>query len=401
MTRFEPERGAVQTARPCSLNALHLTRRVSASHGFKKRAMEARSPTALAHGPGPAARERSIGMARSDKPLVAFFEMKDWEITYLEEQLGDKFRLFFSHNRLDEVASDQWRDAWGLSVFIYSNIGSDVFDAAKEAKIVATRSTGFDHIDLDAARSRSVVVCNVPSYGENTVAEHTFGLILAVTRNIHKAHFKVASRDFSLEGLEGIDIAGKTLGVIGTGRIGLHVIKIARGFGMRVLAHDIRQEPILAEVLGFKYVPLDQLLADSDIVSLHVPHTKETHHMINAEALSKMKRGAILINTARGGLVDTDALIEALDSGRLSGAGLDVLEGEQLLRDEAQVLAKHDLPHETLRTLLENTILIGRPDVVVTPHIGFYSREAQRRILDTTVENLVKFLEGHPINMVT
>jgi len=333
-------------------------------------------------------------------PLVAFFEVKDWEIVYLRERLSGAFRLFFSAQRLDLSQLNEWRDAWALSPFIYSKIDATILASVPDLKIVATRSTGFDHVDLEAAKARSVAVCNVPSYGENTVAEHTFGLILAVTRNIHKAYFKVRRRDFSLEGLEGMDIAGKTLGVIGTGRIGLHVIKIARGFGMKVLATDIRQEPLLAEVLAFQYVPLDVLLRESDIVSLHVPYLKQTHHMINAETIAKMKQGAILINTARGALVDTEALVQALDSGHLAGAGLDVLEGEQLLREEKQVLSQHDLPHETLRTLLESTILIHRPDVVVTPHIGFFSREAQRRILDTTVENLVQFLNGHPTNVV-
>jgi D-lactate dehydrogenase len=197
-----------------------------------------------------------------------------------------------------------------------------------------------------------------------------------------------------------MDIAGKTLGVVGTGRIGLHVIKIARGFGMKVLAFDIRQEPLLAEVLNFEYVSFDVLLRESDIVSLHVPYNKHTHHMINSESIAEMKRGAILINTARGALVDTEALVGALDSGQLSGAGLDVFEGEQLLREEKQVLSQHDLPHETLWTLMESSVLIRRPDVVVTPHIGFFSREAQRRILDTTIENLVQFAEGKPANVV-
>jgi len=339
-------------------------------------------------------------MGKKDKPTVVFFEIKDWEIAYLETRLSERFSLAFYAEKLDPERNESWRGAWGISPFIYSRVDRKVIESAPALKVVATRSTGFDHIDLEATKERGVTVCNVPSYGENTVAEHTFGLILSVTRNIHKAHIKVVSRDFSLEGLEGRDIAGKTLGVIGTGRIGLHVVKIARGFGMRVLAYDIRREPLLAEVLGFTYVPLEQLLAESDIVSLHVPYNKQTHHMINAETLAKMKRGAILINTARGGLVDTNALLDALDKGHLSGAGLDVLEGEQLLREEQQVLAKNDLPHETLRTLLEDTILIRRPDVVVTPHIGFYSREAQQRILDTTVENLVRFADGEPINVV-
>ncbi len=335
----------------------------------------------------------------TELPLVVFFEIKDWEAAYLRERLGERFRLEFYPDKLDRSRCKACAEAWGLSTFIYSTVDKRAFDAAPQLKIVATRSTGFDHIDLEAAAARSVAVCNVPSYGENTVAEHTFGLILAVTRNIHKAHYKVTQRDFSLEGLEGMDIAGKTLGVIGTGRIGLHVIKIARGFSMRVLAYDIRQEPLLAEVLNFTYVPLDTLLQESDIVTLHAPYNRHTHHMINAETIAKMKRGAILINTARGGLVDTVALVAALDRDHLAGAGLDVLEGEQLLREEQQILAQHDVPHETLRALLDSSILIRRPDVVVTPHIGFFSREAQLRILDTTVENLMKFAEGTPIHL--
>jgi D-lactate dehydrogenase len=340
-------------------------------------------------------------MAGRLDPLVVFFEVKDWESAYLTERLGGRFRLWFSAERLDLSQLGKWRDAWALSPFIYSKIDKAVLESLPALKIIATRSTGFDHIDLEAARARSVVVCNVPSYGENTVAEHTFGLILAVTRNIHKAHFKVTHQDFSLDGLEGMDIAGKTLGVVGTGRIGLHVIKIARGFGMKVLAFDIRQEPLLAEVLNFQYVPFDVLLRESDIVTLHAPYNKHTHHMINADTLAKMKVGAILINTARGGLVDTLALVAALDAGHLSGAGLDVLEGEQLLREERQILAHHDVPQETLRTLLDSSILIHRPDVVVTPHIAFFSREAQRRILDTTIENLVQFAGGKPVNAVS
>jgi len=339
-------------------------------------------------------------MLNPNQSFIAFFEIKDWEIAYLTERLGGRFRLWFSAERLEGGKREEWREAWALSPFIYSIIDKAVLESLPDLKIVATRSTGYDHVDLEAARARGVAVCNVPSYGENTVAEHTFGLILAVTRNIHKAHFKVTHRDFSLEGLEGMDIAGKTLGVVGTGRIGLHVIKIARGFGMKVLAYDIRQEPILAEVLNFQYVPFDELLRESDIVTLHAPYNKQTHHMMNVDTLAKMKVGAILINTARGGLVDTLALVAALDAGQLSGAGLDVLEGEQLLREERQILAHHDVPQETLRTLLDSSILIRRPDVVVTPHIAFFSREAQRRILDTTIENLVSFAAGKPVNMV-
>jgi len=199
--------------------------------------------------------------------------------------------------------------------------------------------------------------------------------------------------------LTGFDLQGKTLGVVGAGRIGLHAIRIGRGFGMRVLTHDVRRDPFLADLLGFAYAPLDALLAESDIVSLHCPLIPATRHIIGRAQFDLMKQGALLVNTARGGLVDTDALIEALDSGRLGGAGLDVIEGEELIKEEKQLL--HE-PHtlEQLRAATRNRILLARDDVVYTPHNAFNSQEALERILDTTIANLEAFRAGAPINLV-
>jgi D-lactate dehydrogenase len=287
-----------------------------------------------------------------------------------------------------------------VSVFIYSALTRSLLGRLPRLKLIATRSTGFDHIDLAACRRRRIAVSNVPSYGENTVAEHTFALILALSRNIHKAYVKTIKGDFSLEGLQGFDLKGKTLGVIGAGHIGLHVIKMAKGFGMEVLVHDARKNPFLSEVLDYQYVPLDTLLRRSDIVSLHVPYMPSTHHLMNRETFQLMKRGALLINTARGGLVDTGALVAALDSGRVAGAGLDVLEGEELVKEERQLLSK-DFPKEKLATALRNNILLHRENVVITPHIAFDSREALQRILDTTASNIAGFLSGSPVNVVS
>ena len=170
-------------------------------------------------------------------------------------------------------------------------------------KLIATRSTGFDHIDLAECRQRNISVCNVPSYGENTVAEHAFALILSLSRHLYQAFVKRLTNDFSLEGLRGFDLKEKTLGVVGTGRIGLHVIRIGKGFGMNVMAFDVNRNQLLAEVLGFTYVPLEQLLKESQIVTLHVLYNEHTHHLINSDKFRLMRKGSILINTARGAVV--------------------------------------------------------------------------------------------------
>ena len=329
---------------------------------------------------------------------VAFFETKDWECDYLKSRLPEASLQFHSGPAAAAPLSSLW-EVDSLSVFIYSRLTPAVLADLPALKMIATRSTGFDHIDLATCRERGIVVSNVPSYGENTVAEHTFALILMLSRKVHKSYAQVREGRVELAMLTGFDLQGKTIGVVGAGRIGLHVIRIARGFGMRVLAFDVRRDTLLADLLGFQYVSLEQLLAESDIVSLHCPLGPETHHLIGAGAIQRMKPGALLINTARGGLVDTDALVQALDSGHLAGAGLDVLEGEELIREEKELLhEKHDI--EKLRAALRTRLLMGRDDVVFTPHNAFNSHEALRRILDTTVENLLAFQAGQPVNRV-
>lgn len=289
-----------------------------------------------------------------------------------------------------------------ISVFVHSQVTAEALEHFPALRMIATRSTGYDHIDLAACAARGIVVSNVPHYGENTVAEHTFALILDLSRNLHRAYLRTASGNFSLEGLQGFDLKGKTIGVVGAGSIGLHVIRIARAFGMRVLAYDVRPNALLAEVLDFRYVPLDELLRESDIVTLHTPALPSTYHLINRERLSTMKRGALLINTARGALVDTEALLWALDAGILGGAGLDVLEGEELISEEGALIARGDraATEDQLRTILRNNLLLRRPDVVITPHIAFDSREALERILDTSVANIAAFVAGKPQNVV-
>lgn len=329
---------------------------------------------------------------------LAFFEIKDWERAYLEPQFSD-CELHFSPERLTEADWPALRDVHCLSVFIYSPVKKEVLAALPLLQFIATRSTGFDHIESTHCRERRIGVANVPSYGEYTVAEHTFALILSLSRNVHKSWRHVVEGRVELGVLTGFDLKDKTLGVIGAGKIGLHVIKIARGFGMRVLVSDVRQDSFLAELLGFTYVSLDTLLAESDIVTLHLPHIPATHHLINRDRLARMKRGALLINTARGHLVDTDALVEALDNGTLGGAGLDVLEGEEFITEEKALLHKTE-SLEALQAVVRNNLLLKRDNVVFTPHNAFNSREALYRILDTTIANIRAWRAGESLNRV-
>lgn len=330
---------------------------------------------------------------------IAFVEASEWERDYFSERLTDHQLVFFDQ-RLNDVPPTDMSGVHTLSVFVHSRVAKQELERFPDLKFIATRSTGFDQIDVAECGAREIKVANVPYYGENTVAEHTFGLILALSRHIHQAWQKTAQGDFSLEGLQGFDLKGKTIAVVGAGSIGLHVIRIAKGFGMNVLAFDARQDHLMSEVLGFTYATFDEILATADIISLHVPGTGATRHLINRESIRKMKPGMIVINTSRGTVIDTEALLWGLDEGIVRGAGLDVVEGEELVSEEHALLADPGAAAEKLQTLLRNHALLRRDNVLVTPHSAFYSTEALHRIADTTAENIEAFLSGTPQNIV-
>ena len=330
---------------------------------------------------------------------IGFFEATTWERQHIRRYSQWKGNVDFFPVELTKDTLQKAMPYSILSVFIYSAITAEVIASLPNLKLIVTRSTGFDHVDLAACKKRGITVCNVPSYGDNTVAEHTFALILSLSRNVHKAYVRTVRGDYSLEGLRGFDLKGRTIGVIGGGRIGMHVVRMARGFGMKTMVFDVKQNTFMAEVLDFEYVSLNDLLAASDIITLHAPYNPKTHHIINRNNVKKIKKGAILINTARGGLVETHALLEALEKGILSGAGLDVIEGEELIKEERQVLS-HKYPPDKLETVIKSSAILHREDVVFTPHIGFYSSEALARIMDVTVENIESFKKGTPTNAV-
>ena len=330
---------------------------------------------------------------------IAVFEIEKWEREHLEKALAGH-QLSFHAEPLTEDNAALAADADIAVVFIYSRVNAAVLMAAPNLKMVTTRSMGFDHIDLDACAARGITVCRVPAYGEQTVAEHAFALLMSLSRHIFQAYERTEKAVFDYHGLMGFDLMGKTLGVVGGGRIGMNVVRIANAFGMKVVVHDPYPKPELAAQYGFTYGTLDEVLAQADAVTLHVPYMPATHHIINDAAFAKMKTGVVLVNTARGGLVDTGALLKALESGKVSGAGLDVIEEEGCFKEEAELATVAFQGKCDLQAIVRNHALINRPDVIITPHIAWYSSEAVERILTTTAENVVKFAGGAPVNVV-
>ena len=331
---------------------------------------------------------------------IHYFSGEPWEEEYVKAKLPTE-EIAFHEGSLAAFPDIADPDATVLCTFIESKIDEDEMKRFPALKLIATRSTGFDHIDLAAAKARGIAVANVPSYGENTVAEFTFALLLALSRRVIDADERVRGGAFSPVGLRGFDLAGKTIGVVGCGHIGTHVIRMANGFGMKVLGFDVVRNDELARTLNFTYTTLPELFATSDIVTLHVPYNAHTHHLVNRENIGTFKKGSYLINTSRGAVVETDALVEAIKSGVIAGAALDVLEEEGELRDEVALLTAPHPNEGAIKIALENHYLIEHPRVIVTPHLAFNTTEAVERILDTTTDNIRGFVSGSPTNIVT
>lgn len=334
---------------------------------------------------------------------ITFFEVTNEDIEFFKNNLKE-FELEFYDFPLNEENSHLIENSDIVSIFIYSKINERILKNVKKLKFVCTRSTGYDHIDLKVCKERNILVSNVPSYGIESVAEHTFALILAISRKIIESFERTRKGDFSLENLRGFELKGKVLGIIGAGKIGRRVAEIAKAFGMRVICYDIYPNYEEARRIGYEYVDLDTLLRNSDIISIHANLTKENFHLLNEEAFEKMKDGVIIINTARGALIDTKTLVKYLKSGKVKAAGLDVLEGESLIKEEIELLLKGKLDKESLESLIANHILIELEDkeknVIITPHNAFNTYEAIQEIRRVTLENIISFINGNPINLV-
>lgn len=259
----------------------------------------------------------------------------------------------------------------------------------KSIKLIALRSAGYNHVDLAETNRLGIKVVRVPAYSPHSVAEHAVALLMSLNRKTHKAYARVRELNFSLNGLIGFDLYQKTVGVIGTGKIGTAFSKIMLGFGCKVLAYDINPNPDLQGETNLQYASLEKILSESDVISLHVPLTPETKHLIDAKALEKIKTGAILINTGRGALIDTKALIKSLKTEKIGAAGLDVYEEEENIFFEdhsAQVLQDDTLAR-----------LLTFPNVLITSHQGFLTKEALQKIAETTLQNITDFEKGLPL----
>lgn len=330
---------------------------------------------------------------------IVIFEAEDWERTACEPlALGHEVTFVGEAATVDA----RFAGAEVISTFIDSRLDAATLAGFPKLRLIATRSTGYDHVDLAYCRARGVSVCNVPDYGDPTVAEHAFALLLALARKIPDAVEHTRRGDFSQVGLRGFDLGGKTLGVVGTGQIGRRVIQIGKGFGMDVLAFDTRADPEVAAAMGFLYVDFDTLIGACDVLTLHIPGGAATTNLIGAEQFARMKPTAVLINTARGGVVDAEALIQALLTGQIAGAALDVLSQEPWLRDEAQIFRSATPPApEGLRALVASHALLKMPNVIVTPHVAYDTQEAVGRIMTVTLGNIEAFAAGTPRHVVT
>ncbi|WP_028950293.1 hydroxyacid dehydrogenase [Sulfurihydrogenibium subterraneum] len=334
---------------------------------------------------------------------VHFFEVEDWERLYLEKKIKDMgldVEVEFTKEPLDDTNVELYKNIDVAIVFIYSKLNKDVLSKMANLKLIITRSTGYDHIDVEYTSKNSITVCNVPGYGNNTVAEYTFALILALARKFKPMIERTSKGIFSRDGLTGIDLMGKTIGVIGAGRIGKHVIRIAYGFGMKILVYDRYKDKELIDKYGVEYVGLEDLLRMSDIVTLHVPYNKSTHHLINRFNIKLMKLDAMLVNTSRGPVVEMEAIVQALKEGRLAGGvGLDTFEAEEVLIEE-EYLKRDDIPAIKLKKALESFYVLHSENVIVSPHNAYNTKDALYRILDITLDNLKSYLEGNPKNKV-
>lgn len=319
---------------------------------------------------------------------VAVFSTKSYDRRFLDEaNVRYGHDLVYFESTLDDDTAPLASGFGAVCVFVHDRLGRPVLEQLIErgTGLVALRSAGFNNVDLEVAAELGITVVHVPAYSPYAVAEHTVGLILALNRGIHRAYARVRDANFSLDGLLGFDLHGRTVGIVGTGVIGAAVARILSGFGCDLLAHDVHENPACVE-LGVHYVELDELLAASDVISLHCPLTRDTHHLIDREALASVKPGVMLINTSRGALIDTQAVVDALKDGRVGALGLDVYEEEEHLffKDLSSVVIRDDV---FMR-------LLTFPNVIVTAHQAYFTSDALVNIAETTLANITAYERG-------
>ncbi len=316
---------------------------------------------------------------------IAFFDTKPYDRTWFDA-LGTNYEITYFEEKLNHHTAKFTDGFDAVCAFVNDRVNALAIERLYNngVRLIAMRCAGYSNVDVKAAFEKLHIV-RVPAYSPHAVAEHTMGLLLTVNRRLHKAYNRTREFNFSIVGLTGTDLYGKTVGVIGTGKIGRAFVDICRGFGMRVLAYD----KFPAKDSGLEYVPLETLLRESDVISLHCPLTPDSHHILGRDAFSKMKKGVFILNTSRGALIDSEALLDALNSGIVRGAGLDVYEEEANLfyEDRSDTMIQDD-------TL---ALLVSRPNVILTSHQAFLTEEALHNIAEETIKNLDAFFSGAPL----
>lgn len=319
---------------------------------------------------------------------VLFYAAKNYDKVSFGNALKDfpEIEIDYMDHELEPRTASLAKGYDAVCAFVSANVGAETLTTLKECgvKTVLMRCAGFNNVDTEKAKELGIVVKRVPGYSPESVAELAMGLALAVNRRLYKAYNKVRENDYTLRGLRGVNFYGKVAGIVGTGKIGAAMCRICRGFGMKVIAYDVYQNPALADFV--EYVSMDELLAKSDLISLHCPLMDTTYHMINIETIKKMKDGVILVNTSRGALVDTKELIEGIRMKKFLGVGLDVYEEEtgNVYEDRSDDIMEHSV---TAR-------LLAFPNVMITSHQGFYTMEAVAAIAEITLQNLMDAKEG-------
>ncbi len=330
--------------------------------------------------------DRFNRVAEKSKIKIVFFDVKEWELPLIEALSCHKNIKVISYDSPVDIKKIPPDTKVISTSRLHPRIDKHIIDSAKDLKLIVTRTSGIDHIDINYAASRGVFVKNAPDYSSIAAAEYTFCLILALVRKLNIVFSNLSRGDFKRESLTGNELFGKTIGIVGTGRIGSRVASMAHGFGMNLLCFSRSIKDELKTNLKAQYVKFDELLKNSDVITLHLPYNHETHHIINSNNIKIIKKGAYLINTSRGGLVCLKTLYRALKEGILAGAALDTFEGEENLLNKVSPYEKEDIIHEILQM----------PNVIISPHNAFNSYESQTRLIKTTVDNIISFLKDQP-----
>lgn len=333
---------------------------------------------------------------------IVFFDTDNFDKKFLNAAFDGKFDIEYVENSLNDMTelTDKQKQAQIISCFTTSRVSKEVLEKFPNLKLIALRSVGFNHIDTDYCKEHGIAVETTPNYGNMTVAEFAYALLLDVARRVTSTYMFMRNTDIIPRNTTGIELFGKTIGIVGLGKIGAESARIAFGFGMKILGYDKYEREDLKEKYGVQYVDFETLIKNSDFITLHAPATKDNYHLFDEKAFNKMKQNAIIINTARGELIDTQALYNALKNKVIRGAGLDVLESEETMENRDYLNDIDRLNTKSLQNTIFNDRLLRLNNAIITPHIAYDTQEAIERILSTTVENINEFVQGRTQNNV-